>query len=90
MSRLVYDPISRELINSKPRGVEIPVEAYSVYEPSPIYYPQRTTSAFLTALLVVLIIVLIFLLIYLTWVVFVKTADQKPSAFFSFLLPKKA
>lgn len=72
MSRLVYDPITKQLINSNPRGVEIPESAYAVYEPSPIYYPKKTTSPFLIALMIVLLIILIALLIYLPYYIFIK------------------
>lgn len=86
MSRYVFNPITNELEYSKPRGVEIPDSAFRLNaEPNIVVLPRARKSPMLIVLIVVLIIIFILLMIYLTWLLFVKTSDQSPTAIFSFI-----
>jgi hypothetical protein len=77
-----FDPISRRLVQSKPRTAEIPSRAYDLNEPPIIVQRPRSTSPLLVALMVVLILILIFVLVYLIWVIFIKKSTDSPLAIF--------
>lgn len=85
MSRYVFNHISGELEYSKPTGVEIPGQAFRMNAERVIVEQGKRTSILLIALVVLLIVVLILVLIYLLWLIFVKTAEQTPASFFSFI-----
>jgi len=81
----VYDPITKELKYTKPRGVEIPESAYQTEEPPIIVKSPKSTSPLLVVLLVIFILILIFTLIYLVWIVFIKKSTDTPLSFFLWL-----
>jgi hypothetical protein len=80
-----FDPLSRKLVQSKPRDVSIPYNAYDSNESPIIFERPKSTSPFLIALMVVFILILIFLLIYLTWLIFIKKSTDTPLTFFKWL-----
>jgi len=85
MSRYAFDPVSRELKYANPSGAEIPESAYALN--SSYVYVQQTkrTSPFLIAMVVTVLILVIIAMVYLGWLLFIRTADQPPSAFFSWI-----
>lgn len=84
MSRLVFDPQTRELISGKPRGVEIPESAFQLNGELLPPKPRSQTSPVLIAIMVTLIILLLLGIFYLIWLWFIKTSDEGPAAIFSF------
>lgn len=85
MSAYVFDPLTRQLEYSKPAGVQIPASAFDLNASTLYIQPSSRTSGFLVALAITLIVLLIIALIYLGWLIFVKTVNQSPADFFSFI-----
>lgn len=85
MSRYVFDTSSRELKYANPTGAEIPNSAFNLNSSTLYIRPSKRTSPLLIALLVVIIIVVILAAVYLGWLLFVKTKNQSPTEFFSWI-----
>lgn len=85
MSRYVFNQITGELEYSKPSGVEIPAQAFRMNAERVIVESGKRTSVLLIALVVILIVLLILVIAYLLWLIFLKTAEQTPASFFTFI-----
>ena len=85
MSVMVYDPISKELIYTKPRGVEIPASAYDLNSPTIVENPPKSTSPLLIAIMVIIILFFILVLIYLTWLIFIRNSTDTPASYFRWI-----
>jgi len=86
MATFEFDPVSRELLQSRPLGVEIPKTAYKIKNEMVIVEAAPKTSSLLVAIMITLIIIMIFFFVFLMWLLFVKTEDQEPTAFFTWLV----
>lgn len=82
MSRFVYNPITRELINANPRGAIIPASAYAKDTKIIITKRTKSTSPFLKALVIIFIILLILGILYLVWLWFIREEGQSPTDIF--------
>lgn len=85
MSSFTFNPLTRELQNSKPVGVEIPNSAFNLNSSTLYIQPSSRTSGVLVAVVVTLIILLILAIVYLAWLIFIRTSNQSPADFFYFI-----
>jgi len=83
MSIYTFNPYTRELVTSRPKGVSVPSSAFDLNVEVLPPRSKSPTSPFLVALLITMIVLLLLAFFYLLWLWFVKTPDQRPSDIFS-------
>lgn len=83
MSRFVFNPVTRELDYTNPKGVEIPETAFNSNRGQTYVQACKSTSPILIAIAITLFVLLILVTIYLIWLMYIKTNDQTPTDIFS-------
>ena len=86
MSRYVFNPLTGELEYTIPSGSVIPEAAFNHNPETVIIQSAPRTSPFLIAIVITLVVVLLLFTIYTVWLIFIKTQDQNPADFFTWIV----